>query len=201
MYGIGFLLLPTGNAAAHVSHARVIHSTPATTSTITHLPASIKVQTIQNMDTNPQNSNLTVYGPDGQVISQGDAHISLNNPREMSVTLKKVQTQGIYIVQWKTRSSEDGESDQGAFTFSVKAKPVVTSTTATVTTPTTHTNTISQKPAWVPIVSPIVGLLAGFIIGGAAQRRCAMKKVRKLETELKQRKEQEQEQNELATRS
>src|SRR6266568_5970414 len=74
-----------GTASAH---AKVISATPGIGSTIATAPAAVTVQTAENMNPDPKLSNLFVYGPSGELISDGNAKVSLNNPKEMSIQIK-----------------------------------------------------------------------------------------------------------------
>src|SRR5581483_6336145 len=94
------LLLSTGvllfAAVGTVSaHAKVIDSNPKMGSTIPNAPMTITVTTAENMKPGAQFSNLFVYGPSGDLISQGDATVSLNNPKQMSVNIKG-EDKGVY---------------------------------------------------------------------------------------------------------
>ncbi|GCE24002.1 hypothetical protein KDK_78020 [Dictyobacter kobayashii] len=74
--------------------------------------------TAENMKPGATNSNLFVYGPSGELISQGDARVDLNNPARMSVNIKP-EKNGVYVVRWITVSAQDGDPDQGAYVFTV----------------------------------------------------------------------------------
>jgi methionine-rich copper-binding protein CopC len=127
------------------------------TITLAKLPTTITVKTAENMKPGASNSNLFVYGPSGQLISQGDATVALNDPTHMSVTIKPDKT-GVYTVHWKTVSADDGDPDEGAFGFTVASTSAVPSTTTT-------TAATTSGPIWVPIVAGIVALLVGLGVG------------------------------------
>src|SRR6266566_6340020 len=61
-----------------------------------------------NMNPDPKKSNLFVYGPGGELISQGNARVSFSNPQQMSVPIKP-NWNGVYIVHWVTVSAVDGD--------------------------------------------------------------------------------------------
>lgn len=108
---LGLLFVIVGVAFAHAS---VINSNPTMNSTLTlaKLPTMLTVTTAENMKPGASNSDLFVYGPDGKLISQGDATVDLNNPTHMSVPIKPDKT-GVYTVYWKTVSADDGDPDAG----------------------------------------------------------------------------------------
>jgi methionine-rich copper-binding protein CopC len=152
---VGLLLVIAGTAFAHAS---VINSNPKMNSTITlaKLPTTLTVTTAENMKPGASNSDLFVYGPDGKLISQGDATVDLNNPTHMSVAIKPDKT-GVYTVYWKTISADDGDPDSGAFGFTV----VATSPSSSTVTPPAP----AGIPIWVPIVTGIVAVLVGLGVG------------------------------------
>ena len=181
MLSIGLLYLMTGTVSAHATipvHAKVNKAIPAINSTISQAPTVVTVFTLENINPDPNKSNLFVYSPAGDLISQGNATVSLTNPREMSITIKpdKANLNGVYVVRWITVSAEDGDPDQGAFVFTVNASaattptPVVTTTSSTAPS-TTTTNGAGGTPTWVPIVVGVGALLVGLAVGLILGRR------------------------------
>ena len=170
LLGLGLLFVVVGTVSAHVAHAKVLSATPAIGSTITQAPSKVTVFTAENINPNPKLSNLFVYSPAGDLISQGDAKVSLSDPKQMSISIKPGGN-GVYIVRWITVSALDGDPDQGAFVFTVKPAVVATSHGSTTTT----TSGTSGIPLWVPILVGIVALLiglgAGLGIGRSTGRR------------------------------
>jgi copper resistance protein C len=164
-FSLGLLLLAfVGTASAH---AKVLQSDPGINSTIATAPTSIMVTTAENINPDPKKSNLFVYSPNGDLISQGDASVSLNNPKNMSIKIKP-DGNGIYVVRWITVSADDGDPDEGAYVFTVKAGATTTTTTATPVQPVaTAINTSSSvAPAVITgIIALLVGLGAGFAFG------------------------------------
>ena len=169
LLSLGLLFIVVGTASAHTAHAKVLSSVPAIGSTITRAPTSVTVFTAENINPNPKLSNLFVYSPGGDLISQGDAKVSLSNPKEMSISIKP-NGNGVYVVRWITVSAEDGDPDQGAFVFTVKPAVLATPTaTGNGTSSTTTSSGTGGIPLWVPIfvgiVALVVGLGAGLGIG------------------------------------
>ncbi len=177
LLSMGLLFIVAGTASAHPArptHAKVLSAIPAIGSTITQAPTTVTVFTAENINPDPKKSNLFVYAPSGDLISQGDAKVSLSNPKEMSIAIKPdaSNSNGVYIVRWITVSALDGDPDQGAFVFTVNpgtpATPTTTKGTSTSTPPTTTSGT-NGIPPWVPIlvgvVALVIGLGGGFGIG------------------------------------
>jgi copper resistance protein C len=181
---LGLLCLMAGTASAYAAipaHAKVLSAIPAIGSTVSQAPTTVTVFTAENINPDPNKSNLFVYSPAGDLISQGNAAVSFTNPREMSITIKpdKANLNGVYVVRWITVSAEDGDPDQGAFIFTVNtgtvATPAPVSTTSTSqTTPPTVTSGTSGTPLWVPIVVGVLALLIGLGAGlGLGRQRSA----------------------------
>src|SRR5207247_1408497 len=106
LLSVGLLLLMAGTAAAHSAapahvtvpaHAKVYKAIPAIGSTVTQAPTTVTVFTLENINPNPKKSNLFVYAPGGDLISQGNAKVSLQDPKQMSITIKP-NGNGVYIV-------------------------------------------------------------------------------------------------------
>ena len=168
LLSLGLLVLMGGTALAHTlvpAHAKVLSAVPAIGSTVAQAPTTVTVNTAENINPDPKKSNLFVYSPAGDLISQGNAQVSFTNPRQMSITIKSTGD-GIYVVQWITVSAEDGDPDQGAFVFTVKSTVTATSTPAPShnTPPPASTSGTGGTPLWVPIVVGILALLVG--LGG-----------------------------------
>lgn len=183
MLSMGLLYFLSGTVSAHSiipTHAKVNKAIPAIGSTVSQAPTAVTVFTLENINPDPNKSNLFVYSPAGDLISQGNAKVSLTNPREMSITIKpdKANLNGVYVVRWITVSAEDGDPDQGAFVFTVNTgvvttpTPVATNSTSGTTPTNTSTNSTGGTPIWVPIVVGVVALLAGLGVGlGLGRRR------------------------------
>lgn len=169
---LNFVLLLTVASGTVFAHAKVDGATPGIGATVSTAPTSISVHTAENMKPGAQFSNLFVYGPGGDLISQGDAKIPLSKPNEMSVAIKP-EKDGVYVVRWITVSSDDGDPDQGAFTFTVKSS-ATGSTTGSSTqgaspakaAPASNTSSFPTLPVIITgLIALLVGLSAGFGIG------------------------------------
>lgn len=167
LLGTGLMLLFTVGTAS--AHAKVLSATPGIGSVIATAPTKISVTTAENMNPDPKKSNLFVYGPAGDLISQGSATISLNNPKEMSIPIK-ASGNGVYVVRWITVSSDDGDPDEGAFVFTVNPN-AASGTTGVTAKPTTTANTPaattsgSSFPVTPVLITGIVALLVGLGAG------------------------------------
>lgn len=173
IFSLALLYFSAGTVLAHSlipAHAKVYKAIPAINSTISQAPTEITVFTLENINPDPNKSNLFVYSPAGDLISQGNATVSLTNPREMSIAIKpdKTHLDGVYVVRWITVSAEDGDAAQGAYVFTVNTSAATTPTpVASTSTPssTTTNNAAEGIPIWVPIVVGLVALFVGVGIG------------------------------------
>lgn len=185
--GLLYIMVASAFAAsthpALPAHAKVISATPAIGSTISQAPTKVTVTTAEDMNPDPNKSNLVVYGPSADatdtLVSQGNAQIPLANPKEMSINITpdKTHPEGVYVVIWKTVSADDGDPAQGAFSFTVSSSGVSSTPTATPSQantppPTSAGNTSAPgMPIWVPIVAALVALLVGLGVGLGLGRR------------------------------
>lgn len=166
---LGLLFALVGTASAH---ATPITADPGMGATIKEAPTKVTITTTENMNPDPKKSYLEVYAPDGALVSQGDSQVPLNNPRELSVTIKP-KGNGIYIVRWFTTSADDNDAAEGAFLFTVNPK-ANTAPVAPTSRPATTSGGAGGVPLWVPIVAALVALLVGLGGGiGIGRRRVA----------------------------
>ncbi|GLV55268.1 hypothetical protein KDH_21150 [Dictyobacter sp. S3.2.2.5] len=177
---LGIFFALTGTSFAMPNHAKVSSSNPGINSTIAKAPDKVTVTTAENMKPGPTNSNLFVYGPSGELISQGDAKVDLNNPMKMSVNIKP-EKNGIYVVRWITVSSDDNDPAQGAFVFTV-GSAAGSSTQQAQPTPAPKASAPAAGAAsssnggssiWTAVISGVIALLvglgAGFGLGRSRQ--------------------------------
>ena len=146
------------------AHAKVISATPGIGSTIATAPTTVTVVCAENLTPDPIRTTLVVYGPTGDVVSQGRATISLPDPTRMSVPLH-AQGVGIYVVRWTTESADDHESDEGAFVFTVKGG----ATTPTPISVKLSKDELSKKRRRISMTS---GMSEGKLLETAITMRC-----------------------------
>ncbi|HTI15029.1 MAG TPA: copper resistance protein CopC [Dictyobacter sp.] len=103
-----------GNAEAH---AILLRSTPASDAVLSSEPAQIQMWFSE--DLNPTFSTAMVVNVNQQRVDQDDHHISPDDSREMSVSLKPNLAPGYYIVIWRTQSADDGHILDGSFRFGI----------------------------------------------------------------------------------
>jgi methionine-rich copper-binding protein CopC len=135
--------LPSGRALAH---AQPVRADPPINGKIATAPSKLEVWFSEEVDT--KDVRLSVKGPDGSVVDQGDTAVDLFDPQRVHVTvsLKPGLGPGNYLVTWHTLSALDGDAADGFFSFFVEggtpsaspvASPLASPIAATPTTPPT----------------------------------------------------------------
>src|SRR5437762_11856617 len=88
LLSLGLLFVVVGTVSAHVAHAKVLSATPAIGSTIAQAPTKVRVFTAENINPDPKLSNLFAYSPAGDLISHGDAKVSLSDRKQRTISIK-----------------------------------------------------------------------------------------------------------------
>jgi methionine-rich copper-binding protein CopC len=107
-----------GTATLASAHARYDSSTPAAGSTVSALPSTLQVTFTEEL----ASVKFTVTGPGGDTLVDAPGTIDLAHRTNASVALKDGGA-GQYTVVWHNVSGDDGDPNDGAFTFTVAAAP------------------------------------------------------------------------------
>ncbi len=125
------------------AHAEYRRSEPGAGAVVAAAPARVEVWFTQALFRRQGENWLRVLGPDGEVVPVGEAQIDDDDRAHLWVTLPSGLAAGTYTVEWRTLSADDGDSDEGRFTFVVDPQAAMTSTpmlaAATDTAPTAVT--------------------------------------------------------------
>lgn len=153
-------LLASSVASAHVVFQG---SDPVANSTVPTAPTEVKVQF--DGEISSSGSTLTVTGPDGQPVDNGDAHLDLNNLNRDTIvcTLKPDLGPGTYTVSYAGTPTDGHEPATGSYTFTVAGGPAM----AGATPGATPVGTPIATPAATPIakISGSTGSGSGVIHG------------------------------------
>ena len=167
------LLLPLTAEA----HALVVRSEPAAGANLAQVPRTVTV----TFSEAPEASGSTIVVVDGagMTVSRGRAGVVPNSPLQMTVALNPLLN-GVYSVQWKTISKDDGHSSSGTFTFGVGPNAYAASAgpAPALATPPTAASPLVVAGHWVFYVG--LGLLVGgawvsvFALRGGSRRLLSM---------------------------
>jgi methionine-rich copper-binding protein CopC len=149
--GIGLYLATV--ATAH-GHAGYDHSVPNNGEVVTVAPSRVDMYTSQDMQNTPGANTLNVIGPNGNDVDNNDSALDPSDLQHMSITLQPGLTSGVYTVEWTTLSFEDGDADDGTFSFTVDLgdEPEPTEPAAT-----DEPDGDSEPEPTVPVVVPSTG--------------------------------------------
>jgi methionine-rich copper-binding protein CopC len=155
-------LLVVGSAHAHANYLR---SEPGDGAIIAEPPQRVDVWFTQDLFRRQGENWIRVFGPNGDPVHAGEAQIDDDDRRHMWVRLTSGLDAGAYRVEWRTLSAEDGDADEGVFTFTLDPQAAVTSTpmpgaTPTVV-PTPSLEPATTAPTPVPATPPGGGCPAG----------------------------------------
>ena len=99
------------------AHAILLKSDPARDAVLTTAPSQVSMWFTE--DLNPASSTAEVVNATNTRVDTKDAHVTVNDPREMMVSLPAKLPAGVYVVVWRTQSADDGHVLRGSFHFSV----------------------------------------------------------------------------------
>ncbi|MEX1254861.1 MAG: copper resistance protein CopC [Dehalococcoidia bacterium] len=106
-----------------LAHADYETSTPADGATVTTAPTQVYATFSADLETTGTN-DLNVTNEASEDVDNNDVAIGPANA--MTVTLQADLPNGTYTVAWSTTSAEDGEEDEGTFSFTIEAQAVPT---------------------------------------------------------------------------
>lgn len=107
------LLVFTGQAFAH---AMPTSYQPEASAIVAQVPGKVQIGFSERVQ--PSASSITVLGPNGVRVDNGDAHVDPADHRSYGTTIRNAGD-GTYTVSWQVVSADDGHFSKGAFVFSV----------------------------------------------------------------------------------
>lgn len=148
------------------AHANFKSSAPAKGEVVTASPSQVEIIFTQDVQKVAGSYDIQVERDRGSSVTAGPAVIDESNRARMTVPLKPDLTPGRYVVHWNNVSDEDGDPNQGAFSFYVNAQPTAVdlendrqleqigaevetpgATAATAATPATAAATVAPAPS------------------------------------------------------
>lgn len=176
---VGALLAALGvvwHAPSALSHALPERANPPIEGVVPSAPRILEIWFSEEVDTTQL--DITVIGPEGNQVDEGDAAVDLYDPerRRATVTLASGLQPGVYIVQWHSASALDKDAVDGSYQFLVdpSATPTALSTPAPSSepskplpdaTPTAAESDDYDFDQWAFGVSIGAGVLAAVAIG------------------------------------
>jgi methionine-rich copper-binding protein CopC len=137
------LARPSGASA----HSEYDHSEPTAGSTVATAPAAVKVWFTETVQLS--GSSLKVTNAAGQQVDNKDVKLDPTDDDHMIlvVSLNPGLPAGTYKVAWKTTSADDGDTDDGEFSFTVRAAAAAP---AAAPAPSATAGLVVQTPARPP---------------------------------------------------
>jgi methionine-rich copper-binding protein CopC len=154
---IALLLTP----AVALAHAEYERSDPQAGSVIPTPPAEVHIWFTQELFRRQGENSIEVIGPDGSAVHAGEAQIDDDDRTHLWVALQDGLGTGEYLVRWRNLSAEDGDNDEGEFSFTVDPDaPEATQPPATATAepPPTLEPSATGALAATPTSQPASGL-------------------------------------------
>ncbi|HEY7024236.1 MAG TPA: copper resistance CopC family protein [Candidatus Limnocylindrales bacterium] len=111
---LAFLIL-IGATSAASAHAQLVASVPGAGQRLDSSPSQLTLIFSERLD--PLGSGIDLLDSTGKLVASGGA-VDVNNPRSMSLTVPQL-ADGLYSVNWRTLSADDGHSTTGFFNFGV----------------------------------------------------------------------------------
>lgn len=122
---VSALLGSVGLVSAHAGYAR---SEPGTGAVIATAPTQVAIWFTQDLFRRAGENGIEVLGPDGAPVHAGEAAVNDDDRRLLTVALAAGLAPGEYTVNWHNLSAEDGDNDEGSFTFTLDPAAAATST-------------------------------------------------------------------------
>lgn len=122
---LGVALLLARDVFAHAGYVR---SSPGEKAIVAEAPGRVEIWFSQELFRRQDENWIRVIGPGGAAVHSGEAQIDDDDRAHMWVDLQGDLPPGEFRVTWHSLSAEDGDTDEGAFAFTVDPSAEVTST-------------------------------------------------------------------------
>ena len=113
------LTLPFLLVSQAFAHAEPAVLSPGSGAVLTEPPTEIEIEMSQEMARREGANDIDVFNEAGEEVTTVAAAIDNANRKKISVPLPAGLPPGVYTVKWKTLSAEDGDSEEGEYTFTV----------------------------------------------------------------------------------
>jgi methionine-rich copper-binding protein CopC len=120
LLALGLWVTAAGHARAHAHYSR---SQPSIGQVLAAAPGQVEIFTDSDMRKLAGANVISVTGPDGSQVDDGNTIVDDANRQHFSVGLRPNLPSGRYVVTFKTLSDADGDTDGGKFAFYVGPGP------------------------------------------------------------------------------
>jgi methionine-rich copper-binding protein CopC len=153
-------LLIVGPAQAH---ARYLRSEPGADAIVATPPARVDIWFTQELFRRQGENSIRVIGPGGDEVQVGETQFDEDDRKHIWVNLQSGLEAGVYQVEWRNLSVEDGHSEEGSFSFTLDPQAEATSTpmgeeppveAATQTPPASPSATEGAQETDTPLPEP-----------------------------------------------
>lgn len=104
-------------AASALAHAEPAKVRPGDGAVLTSPPATVEIEMSQELARREGANDIDVFDASGAEVTVAPAAIADSDRRRISVVLPAPLAPGKYTVRWKTLSAEDGDTAEGALSF------------------------------------------------------------------------------------
>lgn len=140
------------------AHARYERSEPGDGATVSDAPVQVEIWFSQELFRREGENWIHVFGPENEAIHSGEARIDDDERSLMWVELQTPLKPGSYRVEWRNLSAEDGDTDEGEFTFVYDPQAQVTSTpmlAETATSSSTASSTADREVRTATVIPDV----------------------------------------------
>lgn len=99
------------------AHAEPATVKPGDGAVLVQPPAEIVIEMTQDMFSREGANDIDVMDASGKEITTVAAVVDRNDRRRLSVVVPSTLTPGVYTVNWKTLSADDGDDAKGSLSF------------------------------------------------------------------------------------
>jgi methionine-rich copper-binding protein CopC len=145
------------------AHADYERSDPPAGAELAEAPTQVQIWFTQELFRRQGENRIEVYAADGARVDLDDDAIDDDDRRLMTVSLAPDLPDGLYTVNWRVLSADDGHPSDGEFTFAVGDAvaapaadvPAADDTEAPTSTPTAVEETPAEEPTASLTATPV----------------------------------------------
>ena len=132
-----------GSAFAHAAYLR---SMPGENAVVSDAPTRVDIWFTQELFRRQGENLIQVFDPSEQPVQAGEALVDNDDRTHLWVDLEPNLSPGIYRVEWNSLSAEDGDSEEGMFSFTFDPQAETTSTPMLTNSSATPADGLAEEP-------------------------------------------------------